>query len=208
MQREQVATQRERLCRALTGVVDERGWQGASPGVVARAAGLTVNDFYDCFRSPEHCYVAVYDGMVERLARVAGRALAGLPDDPEDDAWGRQLDAVIGAALWFFAVEPALARTCLLEVHNAGPTARARRDIALGELADFVEGLRLAHGQPMPPVAAEVIVLGTSMLIHRRVERGEAEQLPLLLPELRQMWASTLAGHAEPSAGDGVLALG
>jgi AcrR family transcriptional regulator len=208
MQRQQVATPRERLCRALTSVVDERGWNGASPGVVARAAGLTVNDFYDCFRSLEHCYVAVYDRMVERVSRVGERALAGVPDVRGPDAWGRQLDAVIGSALWFFAVEPAVARTCLVEVHNVGPAARARRDAALGQFADFVEGLRLTHGQPMGPVAAEVIVLGTSMLVHRRVARGESEQLPLLLPELRQMWASTVTRHVEPATGDGVLALG
>ncbi len=207
MQREQVATQRERLCRALTSVVDERGWEGASPGGVARAAGLTVNDFYDCFRSLEQCYVAVYDGMVERLARVAERALAAAPGVAGGDAWGRQLDAVVGAGLWFFAVEPALARTCLAEVHNAGPAARARRDDALGAFADFAERLRLAHGQPLPAVATEVIVLGTSTLVHQRVARGEAEQLPLLLPELRRMWASTVTRPAEPSNGDGVLAL-
>lgn len=205
---QQVATPRERLCRALTSVVDERGWQGASPDVVARAAGLTVNDFYDSFRSLEHCFVAVYDRMMERLSRVAERAVAAVPDAPEGDAWGRQLDAAIGSVLWFFAVEPALARTCLVEVHNAGPAARGRRDDAHGQFADFVESLRLTHGQPTSPIAAEVIVLGTSMLIHRRVARGESEQLPLLLPELRQMWASTVTRHAEPAAGDGVLALG
>jgi AcrR family transcriptional regulator len=204
---QQVATQRERLCRALTSVVDERGWQGASPEVVARAAGLTVNDFYDCFRSLEHCYVAVYDRMVERLSQVAERALAGVADTPGSDAWSRQLDAVIGSTLWFFAVEPALGRTCLVEVHNAGPAARARRDGALARFADFVEGLRLANGQPIPPVAAEVIVLGTSMLVTRRVARGESEQLPLLLPGLRQMWASAATKHVEPASGAGVLAL-
>lgn len=202
-----LATENERLCRALTSVVDERGWTGASPGLVARVAGLTTNDFYDRFRSLEHCYVAAYDGMLERLSGVAARALADSSLSPGREAWREQLDAVIGSVLWFFALEPALARTCLVEVLNVGTAARARRDDALDRFTSFVEGLRLTHGKPMPPLAAEIIVLGTTELIYKRVARGEAESLPTLLPELRQLWTTTVTEHAEPTA-TGALALG
>jgi AcrR family transcriptional regulator len=200
-----LATEKERLCRALTSVVDERGWTGASPGLVAREAGLTTNEFYDQFRSLEHCYIAVYEWMLARVSRLAQHALADRTLAPGHAAWREQLDAVLGSVLWFFALEPALARICLVEVLNAGAEARARRDEALDRFASFVEGLRLTHGQPMPPVAAEVIVLGTTKLIYTRVARGEAESLPSLLPELRELWATTVTEHVEP---DSALALG
>ena len=187
-------------------MVDERGWTGASPGLVAREAGLTTNEFYDQFRSLEHCYVAVYDGMLARLAQLARLALADRTLDRGGSAWEEQLDAVLGSVLWFFALEPALARTCLVEVLNAGATARARRDDALDQFARFVESLRLTHGQPLPRVTTEVVVLGTTELIHRRVARGETDSLPSLLPELRQLWTATVTEHAEPSV-DGILAL-
>jgi hypothetical protein len=69
---------------------------------------------------------------------------------------------------------------------------------AIGRFSAFVEGLRLTHGEPMPPHAAELIVLGTTELIHSRVARGEAEQLTDLLPDLRQLRFATVTEHAEP----------
>ncbi len=191
MQSGRLATEKERLCRALTSVVDERGWNGASPGLVAREAGLTTGEFYDEFRSLEHCHAAVYDGMLARLSRLAERALADRSSTPGHAAWRQQLDAVLGSMLWFFSLEPALARTCLVEGPHAGTAARARRDEALDRFAGFVEGLRLSNGQPMPPLAVEVIVLGVTELIRKRVAGGDTDSLPDLLPDLRQLWTAT-----------------
>jgi AcrR family transcriptional regulator len=193
------APEREALCHSLTRVVSEHGWAGATPDRVAREAGIAPPEFYDSFRSLEECYLAVYDRMLERVTRTASRSLAARTLAPDSDigpgAWREQLDALFGGVLLFFSVEPALARTCVAEVMHAGPAARARRDDALGRFAGYVEGLRLSHGEPMPPVAAELIVLGTAEAVHARVVRGEAEQLPQLLPELRRLWATTVAEH-------------
>lgn len=201
MQSGTLATERERLCRALTRVVDERGWAGTSPALVARAAGLTTSGFYDEFRSLEHCCIATYDEMLARLTRIAERALADVETTPGPRGWREQLDALMNAVLWFFSLETALARTCLVEALNAGPAMRARRDAALGDFARYVESLRLANGEPMPRVAAELIVFGTTELIYKRVARGEADRLPQLLPELRSLWSTTVTEHADP-AGD------
>jgi AcrR family transcriptional regulator len=182
------APERDALCHALTRVVSERGWSGTSPDRVAREAGLVPPEFYDHFRSLEHCLLAVYDRMLARVARTAKRAVASRTLALGTDAWQEQLDALFSGMLMFFSLEPALARTCLVEVMHAGPAARARRDDALDRFTNYVEGLRLSHGEPMPPLAAELIVLGTTELIHTRVARGEAEQLPTLLTELRRLW--------------------
>ena len=194
------APERDALCHALTRVVSERGWSGTSPDRVAREAGLVPHEFYDHFRSLEHCLLAVYDRMLARVARTAKRAVASRTLALGTDAWQEQLDALFSGMLMFFSLEPALARTCLVEVLHAGPAARARRDDALDRFTNYVEGLRLSHGEPMPPLAAELIVLGTTELIHTRVARGEAEQLPALLTELRSLWFTAVeqqtAGHA------------
>jgi hypothetical protein len=50
----------------------------------------------------------------------------------------------------------------------------------------------------MPPLAAELIVLGTTELVNTRVARGEAEQLPELLPDLRRLWITSVERHGEP----------
>jgi AcrR family transcriptional regulator len=186
------ASQRDALCHALTRVVSARGWAGTSPDRVAREAGLAPHEFYDHFRSLEHCFVAVYDRMLARVTRTAKRAVATRTLTLGRDAWQEQLDALFNGVLTFFSLEPALARTCLVEGLLAGPVARARRDDALDGFTNYVEGLRLTHGEPMPPLAAELIVLGTTELIYTRVARGEAEQLPTLQTELRRLWLATV----------------
>ncbi|HEX2161619.1 MAG TPA: helix-turn-helix domain-containing protein [Thermoleophilaceae bacterium] len=189
--------ERDALCHALTRVVAEHGWIGATAARLAREAGIEPARFYDHFRSPEECYVAVFDRMLVRVTRCARRAVASRTLTLGTDAWQEQLDAIFSCVLTFFSVEPALARTCLVEGLSAGPAARARRDDALGRFTGYVEGLRLTHGEPMPPLAAELIVLGTTELIHTRVARGEAEQLPSLLPELRRLWSTTVERQVE-----------
>jgi AcrR family transcriptional regulator len=193
------ASARAALVRALPRVVAEHGWAGASPARLAREAGIPPHEFWDHFRSPEECFVAVYDRMIERLARTAIRSVASRPLTLGPDAWQDQLDAIMTGVLAFFSLEPELARTCLVEVLEAGPDARARRDDALGQFASYVEGLRLTHGEPMPAVAAELIALGTTDLIYNRVARGEAESLLELLPELREMWQASVDEQRAPS---------
>jgi AcrR family transcriptional regulator len=186
------APERDALCHALTRVVSARGWAGTSPSLVAREAGFAPQEFYDHFRSLEHCFVAVYDRMLARVTRTAKRAVATRTLTLGGEAWQEQLDALFSGVLMFFSLEPALARTCLVEGLLVGPVARARRDDALDGFTNYVEGLRLTHGEPMPPLAAELIVLGTTELICTRVARGEAEQLPALQPELRRLWFTTV----------------
>lgn len=203
------ALERDALCHALTRVVSERGWTGASPAGVAREAGIAPERFYDHFRSLEHCFVAVYDRMLARVTRTAKRAVATRTLTLGRDAWQEQLDALFSGVLMFFSLEPALARTCLVEGLSAGPAARARRDDALDRFTSYVEGLRLTHGEPMPPLAAELIVLGTTELIYNRVARGEAEQLPALLTDLRRLWFTTVeqqTGGREPAVAAASLA--
>jgi len=195
-----ITTDRDALCRALPYVVAEHGWTGTSTQRVAREAGLPAEEFWDCYRSIEHCFVDVYDRMMVRLTRTAIRSVAGQTLTIGREAWEEQLEAILSGVLAFFSVEPALARTCLVEVLDVGPLARARRDDALGAFVNYVEGLRLTHGEPMPPLAAEMIVLGTTELICTRVARGEAERLRELLPELRRLWLASVAEHAEPGA--------
>lgn len=184
--------ERDALCHALTRVVAEHGWAGATPDRVAREARIAPPEFYDHFRSLEHCYLAVYDRTLSRVSRTATRLVRATTQAPGSRAWQEQLDAVFSGLLLFFALEPALARICLVEVLLAGPAARARRDDALHQFTDYVESLRLENGEPMPALAAELIVLGTTDLLYRRVARGEAEQLPALLPELRRLWLTAV----------------
>lgn len=189
-------SEQEALCHALPRVVAEHGWSRTTPQRVAREAGLASSEFWDHFRSLEHCFVAVYDRMTARLARSATRAVATHTARLGRDAWQQQLDAGIGAVLAFLALEPMLARTCVVEVLAAGTRARGRRDATLAQFTSQVEGLRFTHGEPIPPLAAEMIVLGTYAVVFHRVVRDETERLPAVMPELRRMWLASVGQAA------------
>jgi AcrR family transcriptional regulator len=193
------ADEREALLRALPRVVAEHDWVGTSPARVAREAGIEPQQFWDHYRSLEHLFVEVYDRMMERLTRTAIRSVASRTLRLGPEAWKDQLDAIMSGVLAFYSVEPELAKTCLVDVLDAGPAARARRDDALARFTSYVEGLRLTHGEPMPALAVEMIVLGTTELICNRVARGEADTLRELLPELRQLWEASV-GEQPPAA--------
>lgn len=191
-------SEQEALCLALPRVVGEHGWARTTPDRVAREAGLAPVEFWDHFRSLEHCYAAVYDATVARLTRTATRAVATRTGGLGRDAWQEQLGAGIGAALAFLALEPVLARTCVVEVLAAGERARDRRDATLACFTSQVEGLRFTHGEPIPPLAAELIVLGTYTIVYRHVAHGQTERLPEVLPDLRRMWLASVGQAVAP----------
>jgi AcrR family transcriptional regulator len=186
-------TDRDALLDALPRVVAEHDWVGTSTARVAHEAGVPPHEFWDHYRSLEHCFIDVYDRMMGRVTRTAIRSVASRTLTLGPAAWEDQLDAIMTGVLAFYSVEPALAKTCLVEVLEVGPAARARRDAALGEFANYVEGLRLTHGQPMPALAAELIVLGTADLMYKRVAAGEGDALLDLLPDLRLLWRASVA---------------
>jgi AcrR family transcriptional regulator len=190
--------EREALLAALPRVVAEHGWVGTSPARVAREAGIEPPEFWDHYRSLEHCFVETFDRMMERLTRTAIRAVASRSLRLGAEAWKDQLDAIMTGVLAFLSVEPALAKTCLVDVLDVGPAARARRDDALTRFTSYVEGLRLTHGEPMPALAVEMIVLGTTDLVCNRIARGEADSLLDLLPELRQLWQASVDEQSLP----------
>lgn len=198
--RRSLDVEREALLGALPRVVAEHGWAGTSVARVAREAGIEPHELYDHYRSLEHLFCEVFDRMMERLTRTAIRAVASRTLTLGPEAWKDQLDAIMTGVLAFFSVEPQLAKACLVDVLDVGPTARARRDDALARFTSYVEGLRLTHGEPMPALPVEMIVLGTVDLIHSRVSRGQADTLPELLPDLRQLWEASVDEHVASAA--------
>ena len=96
-----VTTGREALSHALVRVMAERGCAQTSPERVAREAGLAPHEFWDHYRSLEHCFVTVYDRMLARMIVSATRAVASRPLALGRQAWQEQLEAAIDAMLTF-----------------------------------------------------------------------------------------------------------
>lgn len=148
------ATSRSRLIGAMTEVVAEHGYAGASVARVAAAARASRATFYQHFRNREHCFAAAYRAALREVDRTC-----------ESIGPGGSLDAVLGPLLEAADADPALARLLLLEAPAAPRRLRADHFRLLGEAERSVSSaarcaLRLPpaalHGGLTAVVSAEL----------------------------------------------------
>ena len=166
---EVLASQRGRLLDAIAEVVALRGYGAATVANVIDHAGVSRKTFYEHFRDKESCFLAVYDAGVEVLLATM-REAGGESDHPA----GR-VRALVRAYLGTLALEPAFARSLLIEVAAVGDRALARRREVHDAFADF-----LAEVAPEDAVAETTrlaAVGATQEIVARWVEDGQAAPL-------------------------------
>src|SRR6476660_5535886 len=59
--------QRGRLIAGLTEALYEVGYQKTTVSLIGRRAAVSKSDFYKHFESKDDCFVAAYDGAIERI---------------------------------------------------------------------------------------------------------------------------------------------
>jgi AcrR family transcriptional regulator len=183
--------QRDRLAAGTIAVAAERGLNGATITQICAAAGVSRRTFYTYFSSKEECFFAAYATIVEHL-RIATDAAAA-----EQAEWPGQVGAKLGATLEFLAANPDLARFGLIAPQRAGEEVGARYRAAMDHvLAYLCEGMPVATKVPSEAVAASLIG-GMVALVVRKVEAGEGDDLPALLPDLLELFLAPYLGRAE-----------
>jgi AcrR family transcriptional regulator len=185
--------QRDRLTAGMIAAVAEHGYHEATISQITAAAGVSRRTFYAYFSSKEECFFATYDIVVGHL-REAARAAAA-----EHADWPQQARARLAAVLDFFAANPDLARFALVAPSRAGNGIVARYRLAIARaLGDFTEGMPPPPATRDPSEAVQQsLVGGIATVIVRKVEAGEGERLPELLPELLVLALTPFLGHEE-----------
>lgn len=188
-----IRNQRDRLAAGIISAVAEHGYHDTTITQITAAAGVSRRTFYAYFSSKEECYFDTYDLIVRHLRGAVEEAAAPLED------WTERVAAKVRAMLEFFAANPDLARFVLIAPPRAGDEIAARFRVAtenaLSELTD---------GAPSAPEAREPsetvqqsLVGGIVALIVRKVEAGEGEELPTLLPGLLELFLTPYLGRDE-----------
>jgi AcrR family transcriptional regulator len=185
--------QRDRLTAGIIAAVAEHGYHDATISEITAAAGVSRRTFYTYFSSKEECFFDTYDVIADYLRKVAAAAA-----EPYE-TWPERLRARLGAVLEAFAANPDLARFALIAPPRAGDeiAGRYRRAIEevlgelLGDLPDELAAARPSHA------AEEALVGGGAGLIVGKVEAGEGESLPELLPDLLEFALTPFLGRAE-----------
>jgi AcrR family transcriptional regulator len=172
-------TRRREILEAMVRVVGRKGYKETSVADTIAEAGVSRTTFYKHFEDKHECFLAAYDMVVER---VVGEVIASC--DGERD-WLDRVRVGLGTIVEMFALDPALARTAVVEVAAAGADARQRHWDALVRLTEFLaEGEELAGGRELPENIALMAAGAVSGLIFDELLTGRAERLPRLLPDL------------------------
>jgi AcrR family transcriptional regulator len=197
---EQVASsQRERVLAAMRELVATHGYRDVSVATVLRHAGVSRKTFYELYSGKEECFVAVYEGEMERLLVPVMQAFEG------SEPWVDRLRTALGVLLGALAGDPSAARICFVEVLAAGPLALERRAHALAALDPLFAphdgaGERDADGAQTPRsravTAGSVGYLGE--VLHREIAAGRVNDLPLLRAQLTDTLTLPFTGGSAP----------
>jgi AcrR family transcriptional regulator len=164
--------QRARLLAAMAGVVADRGYASATVAEVVREAGVSRSTFYDLYGSKEQCFIETYRHGVDVLIDAVRSAVREAGD------WRAQLRAGVRAYLRMLAAEPRFARTYLIEIHSAGPSALEARTEALRRFAKrYAAAAREATESRPHPDALLILCAGTEQLCAERVRVGQHSRL-------------------------------
>lgn len=185
--------QRERLLAAVADSLDKRGYDGTTVSAIASRAGVSKSDFYRHFEGRDACFLAAYDGAVERLRADMLSACAG------EGEWAQRVCAGLGAALGSLAADPGQANLLLVEGLRAGPGVSGRFQLAVESFVPYLrDGAPRGTSAGRPPEAAdEAVVGGIASLLGRRVLAGEAARLDRFFPELAEFALTPYLGVAE-----------
>jgi AcrR family transcriptional regulator len=190
-----VHNQRERLIAGLAESIAENGYSGTTIAHITRHAAVSRRTFYEHFASKDECFVAAYDTVMEKLRERVGEAFG------EERDWPHAVKAGIGAMLRFLAVEPNLARLCMVEALVAGPVVVERYDAAIQSFVPYFQSGRDGRSPEvlarLSPTTEEALVGGMMSLISRRIIAGKSAELETLLPDLVEFTLTPYLGSDE-----------
>ncbi|HEX4307793.1 MAG TPA: TetR/AcrR family transcriptional regulator [Solirubrobacterales bacterium] len=170
--------QRERMFGAMLAVVSVQGYEATTVADVLALSGVSRSAFYRHFASKSECMVAA----VSELLEPAIEAL-----DPADrDGQPREPRQIFERFFRLLRSQPAAAQAYFVELHAVGAEGDAVGDRAVELLAGAIEdawATRPDHGGP-DPALTRALVGGLGKLIHTRLIRGDADELPDLAPDL------------------------
>jgi AcrR family transcriptional regulator len=199
-----LASQRERLLRAMEELVGEKGYEATSVPQVVRRARVSSNAFYACFADKADCFVALSEQHSDEVMAALTATFA--PRDSVADALA-DLDRGIMVYLTWWKDRPGIARAHFVELPLAGVRALDLRDATWARFA-ALHRLIAERARAVFPDAPELrdedvdasVILSTE-LVAREVRAGRVAEVDRLAAPLRRLMVKLLVGvEAEAAA--------
>jgi AcrR family transcriptional regulator len=192
--------QRARITQALVEVLAERGFAGATVGLVVKRARVSTRTFYRCFDGLEGCLIAIMDSVLEQAVALVS------PELEVAECWQDGVRSALAGMLGYFDRAPDLARVCVVETLAGGPVVLARRE-------RLIEAFRLSVLQRVErdlpnvsPLVAEGVMGSVLGIMHAHIVTAKPGLfIELLGPLMGLIMASYLGAQsveAEIKQGD------
>ena len=142
--------------------------------------GVSRSAFYKHFDDKQACFLAAVEAMVgadpgqTRRRRERRR--------PGSSGRGKAFEDLIG----LIVEQPAAAKMCIVEVYAAGPEGAAVVDRSMDQATELAVQMlaQVPEREGMPLELVRAIVGGIQKVIHKRLYRGQEQELPGLAPQL------------------------
>jgi AcrR family transcriptional regulator len=178
--RERAASpERERIVEALIEVAAERGYAETTVEVILDRAELDRPAFDRHFRGKYDCFLSAWQDMNEGCMKEMLAAYNS------QESWSDRLRAVACEIVDNLRNDPNRA-SFAVEVLSAGDAARARRDMTMRVIASLIDAGRNEMDDPesVPHTTAEALAGSAYGQVYAKVVRGQAGELPALVPQL------------------------
>ncbi|HXS32858.1 MAG TPA: TetR/AcrR family transcriptional regulator [Solirubrobacterales bacterium] len=178
--RERAASpERERIVEALIEIAAERGYAETTIELILDRAGLDRPAFDRHFRGKYDCFLTAWQEINEGCMREMLEAFNS------QEEWPDRLRAVACEIVDNLRHDTNRA-SFAVEVLSAGDAARARRDMTMRVIASLIDAGRNEMDDPesVPHTTAEALAGSAYGQVYAKVVRGEADELPALVPQL------------------------
>jgi AcrR family transcriptional regulator len=189
------SSQRDRLLRAMIGLVGEHGYADTSVPMVVSAARVSRSSFYAIFDDKTDCFIAACD-------RESSGMLKALVATGDEEDWVRATRRGMEHYLSWWQRRPAFSRAYFVELPAAGTRAIRQRDRQYARYRDLFAGLaaRAREEQPelppLSPLATRLIVAGVTEVVAEEVRGGRMAGLDALADDLLYLVLRLLADDA------------
>lgn len=167
-----VASQRERLLRAVVQVVGERGWRGTRIADVVAAAAVSRRTFYELFDGLEGCFTsAIETGFAQLIAAIDHEDVA------VSDDFGDRVRRFLRAYVDLLSSTPGATRALHVEMLRGSDEVRALHDRVMEAIGERLLVSRYGDGDRdgVPRDFGVTLVAGFEHLLSRHIRAGGDE---------------------------------
>jgi AcrR family transcriptional regulator len=182
---------------AVVKIMADGGYEEMSVARISGVAGVSRRTFYDLFEDREDCFLAAFDALVARAAKLMAASYA------HANGWLDQTRRALLALLEFLDSEPGVCALLVVDALKAGPRVQKRRAQILGDLSRVLQenAPPSKTGKELPALMGEGVAASVFSVIHSRLFSAPPAAMAGLLNPLMAMivlpYLGTAAAHRE-----------